>query len=338
MLGCQDFCGYYDWTFDFVHRRFGQAAIELLWREAIGADSQQHYANSAARSGLRGLYEAWVGTGEDEHCDWTFTLDEQKNALRWDMRECPSKGFLIEHDLNADADYCNHCMGWIIPVLENVGVEVVEHEHNHCGQCWAIMRRKDRPMQPLDVELDIRRDTRWNRGYLDRWEHDRVMPYLPSVSQSGDPCDVLKSWFCEAEDFVLLADVPGQENSLAAIRSFAFKRSFPATLATDEAYNDPLACPMQPRAVLIGCPPADLKATAARYHRTPLADRPLLMHAYLPAVPFVDFLSAGLPRPVPILPLLICENEYEHRPGGRHPTTAEFLVLLAATLKKQVVA
>ena len=28
MLGCQDFCGYYDWTFHYMRRHFGQEAIE----------------------------------------------------------------------------------------------------------------------------------------------------------------------------------------------------------------------------------------------------------------------------------------------------------------------
>jgi hypothetical protein len=128
MLGCQDFCGYYDWSFHHVRRRFGQAAVELLWREAIGGDSQKHYSDPAAETGLGALYKAWVNTGEDEQCDWTFTLDEEKNVLRWDMRECPSKGFLVKNDLQADEDYCNHCMGWIIPMLEGIGAEIVEHE------------------------------------------------------------------------------------------------------------------------------------------------------------------------------------------------------------------
>ena len=131
MLGCQDFCGFYDWSFHYVRRRWGQAAVELLWRKAIGGESQQHYSNPAAESGLRALYEAWVNTGRDEQCDWTFTLDEEKNVLRWDMRECPSKGYLVQNDLNADEDYCNHCMGWIIPMLEGIGAEIVAHEHNH---------------------------------------------------------------------------------------------------------------------------------------------------------------------------------------------------------------
>ena len=78
-------------------------------------------------------------------------------------------------------------MGWTIPLVNAVGVEVIEHEHNHCGQCWATMRRKDRPAQPLEVEGDIRRDRRWNRGYLHRWENDRPQPLLPSVSPSERP-------------------------------------------------------------------------------------------------------------------------------------------------------
>src|SRR5438128_8368535 len=104
MLGCQDFCGYYDWTFHHVRQRYGQQAVHELWAKAIGGDSQDHYLRAAQRAGLRGLYEVWTQTGKDEKCDWTFTLDEERNVLRWDMRQCPSKGFLINNNLNADED------------------------------------------------------------------------------------------------------------------------------------------------------------------------------------------------------------------------------------------
>src|SRR4051812_28330701 len=140
MLGCQDFCGYYDWTFAFVRQRFGEEALHELWAEAIGGESQSHYSLAGARDGLRGLYDTWTKTGEEENCDWTFTLDEARNVLRWDMRRCPSKGLLINEDLAADEDYCDHCMGWMIPLLSQIGVEVAAHEHNHFGQCWGEMR------------------------------------------------------------------------------------------------------------------------------------------------------------------------------------------------------
>jgi hypothetical protein len=330
MLGCHDFCGYYDWTFHYVQRRWGRTALELLWSEAIGGDSQRHYAEPAMQHGLRALYSVWVGTGEDEHCDWTFTLDEDKNVLRWDMRKCPSKGFLLERDLNADEDYCNHCMGWIIPMLSSIGAEVAEHEHNHCGQCWATMRMKDRSSRPLLVDADIRSDPRWNCGYLDRWADNRPLTFQPPVGPGGDPCEVLESWFRETDVLTLL------DNALDVCWSTAPPAR--AVLASDAAYNDRRQCPVEPRGVLIACPPIDLAATAARYCAAKREERPLLMHPFLPAVPWADFVSTGLPRPVPILPLLIRKGKYAHQPGGPHPTTAEFLALLAAALDKKIVA
>ena len=317
MLGCQDFCGHYEWTFHHVRRTWGQAAVALLWDEAIGRDSQQHYAQAAAANGLRGLFDTWTKTGEDEHCNWTFTLDESRNVLRSDMRECPSKGFLTAHDLNADEDYCDHCMGWVIPMLESVGGEVLEHEHNHCGQCWFTLRAKGRMSLPRQVDVDIRKDPRWNHGYLDRWAHNLRVPLMPSISATSDPCELLEAWFRAVR--------------MAALQEASSGREL---LVTDEVYNDRQRCPVEPRGVVVGFPPADLSLTAARYHAAPAADRPLLLHAFFPSATPVDFVSLRLPRPVPILPLLIRKQVYAHQPGGPHPSTAAQRDLLQEALSK----
>lgn len=306
MLGCHDFCGYYEWTFGHVRRCWGHAAVQSLWADAIGGESQRHYTEAARRAGLRGLYDTWSKTGQDEACDWTFTLHEERNVLRCDMRACPSKGFLIQNDLNADEDYCDHCMGWVIPLLDKIGAEVLEHEHNHCGQCWMTLAMKDRPAQPVPAETDIRRDPRWNHGYLDRWERGRKQPLVPELSESSDGCDVLHAWFAGAgAGAVLMAD---------------------SDYLASEVLSE-----VRP-GVLIGQPPADLGAVARRFLATPPGRRPLLMHTYLPAEPPVDFVSWGLPRPMPILPLLIRKGLYRHHPGGPHPTAAEFLRLLSIAL------
>jgi hypothetical protein len=325
MLGCQDFCGYYDWTFHFVRRSWGQEAVRRLWAEAIGGESQRHYAQSAAEAGLRGLYQQWTKTGVEESCDWTFTLDEAKNVLRFDMRECPSKGFLLAHDLNADEDYCDHCMGWTVPLLAGVGVEVIGHEHNHCGQCWGTMRSKDRPTEPLEVEGDIRRDPRWQRGFLHRWENDQPQLLLPSVSPSYDACDVLAAWFATAERLVIL----GRDSA-------ASEAAGRAVLTTGRVYADRSQCPVEPSAVLLDNDEAELVGVAARFLATPPARRPLLLHHFLPRPPLMDFVSAGLPRPVPILPLLIRHGLYRHQPGGPKPDVTELLMLLAAALNKSL--
>jgi hypothetical protein len=59
-----------------------------------------------------------------------------------------------------------------------------------------------------------------------------------------------------------------------------------------------------------------------------------LLQAYLPMESRLDFVSLGLPRPLPILPLLIHRGLYMHHPGGPKPNLADLLSLLAVALTK----
>jgi len=79
---------------------------------------------------------------------WTHTLTEEaagyvataaNDVFRVDMHESPSKGFLLRNGLEQYHDYCDHCMGWIGPVMKEAGFHV-NHEHNHCGKCWWEFR------------------------------------------------------------------------------------------------------------------------------------------------------------------------------------------------------
>lgn len=327
MLGCHEFCGYYEWSFHYVRRRWGRAGVARLWAEAIGSESQRHYSEAAEQDGLAGLYRTWVKTGEDESCDWTFTLNEAHNVLRCDMRQCPSKGFLLAHDLNADEDYCDHCVGWMIPLLDQAGVEVWQHEHNHCGQCWTTMRAKDRPSNPMGLEIDIRRDPRWNCGYLDRWEHNRKQPLLPDAGHATDPCDALAGWFAGADRLVVIGE--GEDAGPAS-------GSLPggAGLMAGRAYLAHGDLGLHPLGVLVESVGTDLESLSQRLLHTPAARRPVLLHAYLPRAPMLDFVGHGLPRPLPILPLLIRTGKYVHQPGGPEPSPKALLAALAEALGK----
>jgi hypothetical protein len=324
MLGCHDFCGYYDWTFHYLRRRFGEAALGEYWADAIAADSQQHYLDAARKEGLRGLYESWAQTGEDEECDWTVTLDGPNNLLRLDMRECPSKGFLLSHDLNADEDYCDHCIGWIGPAVHEVGVEVVAHEHNHCGQCWWEMRTLDKKQPSVNVATDIRRDTRWASGYLDRFSHHEKLPVL----ESGDAIDwvaVLRTAFAAATHIVAIdvgtpISATGPDTALVVSgRRFA-------------QGNVPLE---DVRAVILENDPEVLAAVARQYRAT--STPPLLIYPYLPQQPRLNFAEHDLPRAAPLLPLLIRTGVYRHVPGHDNPGFAELAAMLAAALQKDTV-
>lgn len=325
MLGCHDFCGHYEWTFHYLRQRWGQEAVRQYWTQAIAGESQRHYTEAGQRAGLRGLYNTWTRTGEDESCDWTFKLDEQQNFLRWDMRACPSKGFLLGNDLNADEDYCDHCMGWVMPLVEALGMEIVAHEHNHCGQCWGLMRVADRPCTEPELEGDIRRDPRWAGGYLDVWRSGKQLPLAPRLGPWNDPCEVLESAFADCRQ-VTIVDQVSPAAGLAEGEEF---------LATGRAYVTPGLLEEEPRGVILGHDAQVLPRVAARWLAVPLPLRPLVVHPYFPSMEKVDFTAHRLPRPLPLLPLLIRKGVYVHRPGGPHPSPGELAALLVQALGRQ---
>jgi hypothetical protein len=56
-------------------------------------------------------------------------------------------------------------MGWIGPLMKRAGF-VIDHQHNHCGQCWWELRRASdltAPSQPgsLAKEQDVRTGPAW---------------------------------------------------------------------------------------------------------------------------------------------------------------------------------
>ena len=165
MIGVYDFCGHYEWTFEWLRRNGGEPLVRDYWSHAIGEDSQRHAEALIAPKGIPGMIEYWGHTLDHEAAGYTCTATD--TLYRIDMHECPSKGFLIRNGLEQYHDYCDHCMGWIGPLLKRAGF-VVDHQHNHRGRCWWEIRRADDPTPPSQAgERSGRHDVRlrpdWNR-------------------------------------------------------------------------------------------------------------------------------------------------------------------------------
>ena len=139
MIGCYDFCGHYEWTFDWLEKSDGHALVREYWDEAIHRDAQRHARDEIRRAGFAGMVKYWGHTLQEESPELGFSISSGPEFFRIDMHACPSKGFLLHNQLQSYADYCDHCMGWIGPMMKDAGF-VINHEHNHCGQCWWEMR------------------------------------------------------------------------------------------------------------------------------------------------------------------------------------------------------
>jgi hypothetical protein len=179
MIGVQDFIGYYDWTFEYLRRNYGEEALRDYWLRAISQDSQVHARQLIEGKGFEGMREYWAHTLAEEEAGYTF--DQSPDYFRIDMFDCPSKGHLIKRGLAEYHDYCEHCMGWLKPLMDDAGF-VINHEHNHAGQCWWEMHRaSDRLSEPPP-----------NRGpddvrNLPSWQQERHDVYLNSERSEGLP-------------------------------------------------------------------------------------------------------------------------------------------------------
>jgi hypothetical protein len=176
MMGCYDFCGHYEWTFDWLEQAGGKPLLRAFWEEGISKDSQLHARELIARRGFEGMKEYWGHTLAEESPGLGFALTHVPGVFRIDISDCPSKGFLVRNGLKQYSDYCDHCIGWIGPMMRDAGF-VVDHEHNHCGQCWWEMRsvaaeRASLAAGAIGENKDVRLAPNWlpAEGTIDRYE------------------------------------------------------------------------------------------------------------------------------------------------------------------------
>ena len=154
---------------------------------------------------------------------------------------------------------------------------------------------------PLNLPIDIRHDVAWNAGYVD--------VFVNGQRVTADPCDVLV-------------------DHVAACDSVEGGRQ----VMTDKQWLT-APDPVQARAIVLGDDAQVLSEVAARWRATLGEHQPLLLHAYFPRAASPDFAGVEIPRPVPLLPVLIRAAVYTHAPGADHPSVDEQAELVAAAIR-----
>jgi hypothetical protein len=173
MIGAQNFVSYLDWTFEYLRQSFGEGAVMEFWTKSLFVQRQAWPKLKA--KGIRGAAEHWGWQLDSEEAGCTNTLTE--TYFRIDMFDCPSKGMLLRIDQEAYHDYCNHCIAWIKPIADDAGL-VVDHEHNHCAQCWFEFRSSaskvgDAESPPIRGSFDVRLLDDWPQDVHDVWLRGR---------------------------------------------------------------------------------------------------------------------------------------------------------------------
>ena len=80
-------------------------------------------AETFRAQGLQGCYDYWQRILKEENCEGDLKLTDDYFEFR--MNRCPSLSKVLDNDASPCYLYCDHCMGWIEPVLEAAGLYAV---------------------------------------------------------------------------------------------------------------------------------------------------------------------------------------------------------------------
>lgn len=148
MISCTEFIPAYSELFKYLEEIGGKPEVIRFWKY-LSDDFVPNLKSLVKQNGLRGCWEYWKKTLNEEAADFTMELDEDKGEFRIAMHKCPSKGRLLEYKhIEPYRDYCKHCDLIYRCVLEPLGFEYsIDLSESDKASCTAVVRRKAQGFQ-----------------------------------------------------------------------------------------------------------------------------------------------------------------------------------------------
>ncbi|MFI4910282.1 MAG: hypothetical protein ACIAQZ_01300 [Sedimentisphaeraceae bacterium JB056] len=142
MISCTDFIPAYSELFRFLHEKGGEAEVVKFW-ENLSDNFLRNLRESAKAKGIAGCWEYWSHTLTEEAADFRMELDEANGVFTIEMRDCPSKGRLLnETHIQPYEHYCEHCDTLYRRVLEPLGFEYeIDLSKCHKAKCKLTVRK-----------------------------------------------------------------------------------------------------------------------------------------------------------------------------------------------------
>lgn len=143
MISCTDFIPAYSEMFKYLEARDGKQAVVDFWTY-LSDNFLNNLREEAAKHGIRGCWNYWSHTLNEEAADFTMEVDDEAGEFRITMHHCPSKGRLLEMThITPYRDYCEHCDLLYRRVLEPLGF-TYEPDWSRVDQaaCAIVVQKK----------------------------------------------------------------------------------------------------------------------------------------------------------------------------------------------------
>ena len=121
MIPSDHFVRFYNEVFKYISAK-GKAELEKYY-DRVSKNQEYHCLDLFCQNGLAGMYEYWEHIKLEENCDMINKLDE--DCYSFEFFSCPSLSKAVDNDAGPCPEYCNHCPGWILPIMTKAGFYAV---------------------------------------------------------------------------------------------------------------------------------------------------------------------------------------------------------------------
>lgn len=121
MIPSDHFVRFYNEVFKFLEKQ-GQEALDQYYLE-ISQHQELHTLELFKKEGLQGMKKYWDHIAHEENCDLKTEVKEDHFQLT--MNKCPSLSKAMDNDAGQMHKYCDHCAGWIGPIMDKTGYHLV---------------------------------------------------------------------------------------------------------------------------------------------------------------------------------------------------------------------
>ncbi len=140
MIPSDHFVRFYNEVFKFLDRK-GDLAD---YYHEISRHQEFHCLQWFREQGLQGMYDYWEHIRIEENCDMELTL--AGDVLHLQMRTCPSLHKVIDNDAGPCEKYCDHCPGWVLPLIAKAGhwciYDINDRKITSCDM-WIFRNQED---------------------------------------------------------------------------------------------------------------------------------------------------------------------------------------------------
>ena len=140
MIPSDHFVRFYNEVFKYIASK-GDGELRRYYSR-VSENQEAHCLSLFREKGLDGMYEYWERIRIEENCDMEHAVED--GCYRFHFSGCPSLGKVLDSDAAPCPEYCNHCPGWILPIMTKVGAYAVYNIIDRKKPCCEMFVYFDR--------------------------------------------------------------------------------------------------------------------------------------------------------------------------------------------------